>query len=217
MATDKPGKGAALLIKINPVNMRTLALEIEGTAPLMQHRMSQKAIAKIRATQEAGQKAKGKKVREPRDFEGDFRGALHISTDGWIGVPASAFRNACIDVCRMVDIKMTHARMSIFVEADGFDKIDGQPLVRLIADEPEMNVMPARNDNGGLDLRARPMWRTWSVKLRLRYDADQFTENDVANLLERAGMQVGIQEGRPFSKESNGMGYGTFRLTRGAK
>jgi hypothetical protein len=115
----------------------------------------------------------------------------------------------------MVGFKMTHAKMSIFVDPDGFDDLDGQPLVKIISkSEPEMTIMPARNDNGSVDLRSRPMWRQWACKLRMKFDADQFTDADVANLLERAGTQVGVQEGRPFSKESNGMGYGTFRLAR---
>jgi hypothetical protein len=44
----------------------------------------------------------------------------------------------------------------------------------------------------------------------VRFDADQFKASDVVNLLQRAGAQVGIGEGRPFSKSSNGLGYGTF-------
>ena len=37
-------------------------------------------------------------------------------------------------------------------------------------------------------------------------------EEDVANLIMRAGMQAGIGEGRPFSKESAGIGYGLFEV-----
>jgi hypothetical protein len=56
------------------------------------------------------------------------------------------------------------------------------------------------------------MWRTWRVELRITFDADQFTEIDVVNLMNRAGLQVGVGEGRPFSKKSAGMGYGTFKI-----
>ena len=51
-----------------------------------------------------------------------------------------------------------------------------------------------------------------AVKLRLKWDGDQFTPTDVVNLLSRAGQQVGIQEGRPDSKNSAGMGWGTFEV-----
>jgi len=199
-------------ISIKAPNFKRIEFTITGTAPLVQNRMSRKALQQMRDKQVAGSTAKSKKERVARDFEGDCKGALHVSEQGWIGVPASAFRNACIDVCRMVNFKMTMAKMSIFVEADGNDSVDGQPLVKLIAKDYEHTEMPVRNATGVVDIRARPMWREWSIKLRVRFDADQFTDSDVANLLERAGMQVGIGEGRPFSKQSNGMGYGTFTI-----
>ena len=41
---------------------------------------------------------------------------------------------------------------------------------------------------------------------------DQFTDEDVINLLTRAGQQVGVGEGRPYSKSSNGLGYGLFTI-----
>jgi ribosomal protein S17 len=41
---------------------------------------------------------------------------------------------------------------------------------------------------------------------------DQFKVQDVANLLSRVGEQVGICEGRPDSKNSAGMGWGTFQV-----
>jgi hypothetical protein len=102
--------------------------------------------------------------------------------------------------------------MSIFVEADGRDAVDGAPLVRLQAGEPERVDMATRNATGVADIRVRPMWRDWKATIRVRYDADQFTQSDVVNLIARAGVQVGIGEGRPYSKSSNGLGYGTFSI-----
>ena len=72
--------------------------------------------------------------------------------------------------------------------------------------------MAVRNATGGPDIRVRPIWREWSADVRVRYDADQFTLNDVTNLMDRVGMQVGIGEGRPDSRQSAGLGWGTFRL-----
>ena len=211
--TTTTGKTAQMdAIAISPPNFETIVLEIEGTAPLLQQAFPQKARAAMRAKMEAGSTAKKGGKRDPRNFEDDFRQAQHISEEGWNGIPAAAFRNACIDVCRMVGFKMTHARMSVFCEADGLDKVDGTPLVKLSGGKPEMNEMPGRLATGVVDIRVRPMWRKWGAKLRLRYDADQFTASDVVNLLSRAGEQVGIGEGRPFSKQSNGMGMGTFRI-----
>jgi hypothetical protein len=216
--TAEPGTvavGKPQVVTISPPKFRTVEFTIVGTAPLMQARFSKKAMNMMEAKMKEGSTAKKGKNRAARDFDDDFRQAMHVSSEGWIGVPASAFRNACIDVCRMVGFKMTHAKMSIFVEADGFDQVDGIPLVRLIADEPEKTMMPVRNATGVADIRVRPMWRKWSIKLRIRFDEDQFTLSDVLNLLARAGMQVGIGEGRAFSRESNGTGCGFFAVSVG--
>jgi hypothetical protein len=58
------------------------------------------------------------------------------------------------------------------------------------------------------------MYNPWSAKIKIRYDADQFTIADVTNLLARAGIQNGIGEGRPNSKNGPGMGWGTFEITK---
>lgn len=203
---------AAATVTISPPRFKTAQLTLAGTAPYMQARFSQKAMNQMMEKMAAGSTAQKGKKRDARDFDADFQNAQHISTEGWIGVPAAALRNAAIDVCRMVGFKMTHAKMSIFIEADGFDKVDGTPLVRLLADPPERTDIPVRNATGVIDIRVRPMWREWQLKVRVRFDEDQFTLSDVTNLLARAGQQVGIGEGRPFSRESNGMGFGLFTV-----
>ena len=206
-------KAASEIIAIKPPKFEHLALRLVGTAPLCQARFSAKSMQAMKAKMEAGSTAKKGANRKARDFDDDFRQAMHIDAEGgWIGVPAAALRNACIDVCRMVGFKMTHAKMSIFVESDGFDIVDGSPLIKLNAPEPERLEMATRNATGVADIRIRPMWREWSIRPVFRYDTDQFTAADVVNLVARAGMQVGIGEGRPFSKSSNGLGFGTFKI-----
>lgn len=202
---------APTAVTIKAPAFQTISLHLRGTAPYMQARFAEKARQQMRDKMLAGSTAKKGKARDPRDFEADYRGAMHLSNEGWHGIPASAFRNAAIDACRMAGFQMTRARMSVFVEADGFDALDGTPLVR-IEGEPESTEMMVRNETGVPDIRVRPMWRNWSLTLRVTFDSDQFTASDVVNLYHRAGIQVGIGEGRPFSKKSNGMGFGLFEI-----
>lgn len=199
-------------VTITPPKFRTVSFTLRGTAPLMQARFSAKAMQAMKSKMAEGSQSKKGKKRDPRDFDDDFKQAHHFSTDGWVGVPAAAIRNACIDVCRMTGFKMTHAKMSIFVEADGNDTVDGTPLIKLHAKSPERTEMAVRNQTGVVDIRVRPMWREWSLKPRVRFDEDQFSLSDVANLLARAGMQCGVGEGRAYSKESNGLGFGSFEV-----
>lgn len=203
-------------VAISKPNFQIIAVNIKGTAPYMQARFSAKVMQGLMTKMEAGSTAQKGKKREARDFDSDFRDAQHISTEGWNGIPASAFRNACIDACRAVGFHMTKAKMSIFIEADGLDAVDGTPLVKLQAGKPEKTEMIVRNATGVVDVRVRPMWREWGATVTIRYDGDQFTATDVINLMLRAGAQIGIGEGRPFSKDSNGLGYGIFEVPDGA-
>lgn len=198
-------------IAITPPNLVVAEFNLVGTAPYVQHAFSQKAMEQIHATQAAGQQARGKKVRVAKDFSAIYEGAKHKSTQGWLGQPASGYRNAMISACRLVGFAMTRAKLSFFVLADGYDAVSGDGLVRIYG-EPEPVEHYARNDNGSVDLRVRPMWREWTAKVRIQFDEDQFSTQDVLNLLLRAGMQVGVGEGRHDSKNSAGMGWGSFTV-----
>jgi hypothetical protein len=202
------------VLTIRAPNLQTVVIRITGKTPYMQHRYYKKA--EMMAKQREGPTAKSKKAKPARDFSADFDDAQHKSADGWHGIPAPAFRAAMISACRLVGYQMTKAKLSVFIEADGECAKDGTPLVRLLAGPPEMSTLAVRNETGVLDIRARPMWRQWQADVRIMFDADQFTSTDVVNLLMRAGLQVGIGEGRPDSKKSAGLGYGTFSVEMSA-
>ena len=201
---------ATATVVITPPDFRHLAIDIRGTAPLVVNRFSAKAMEIMRQTQEAGSTARSRKTREAKDFDALFEGAKHVSDDGWEGIHAAAFRNAAISACRACGFKMTHAKLAFMVMADGFDRVDGAPLVRLTEGVAEQWVAPTRNATGVVDLRCRPMYREWGATLRIRYDAGMLTDGDVVNLIARVGMQVGVGEGRPDSKQSAGLGFGLF-------
>ena len=214
-------KKTTITVTIQPPNIRRATFTIEGTTPLIVNAFSSKAKMMIRETQEAGSTSKKGKKREPKDFQALYEGAKHISQKGWCGIAASAFRCALISACRICGFQMTKAKLAVFIEADGFDKEDGTPLVQITKGEPHYSEHPVRLEKGGCDIRARPMWDSgWQAELTVRFDADQFTLGDVTNLLHRVGLQVGIGEGRPDSKKSAGMGWGLFNVLpqkKGAK
>lgn len=193
-------------------NFATAQFKVVGNAPLVMHKFSQKSREQMKQAQMAGSQAKNKNKKDPKDFEALYEGAKHVSVDGWTGIPASAFRAAMIRACTLVGFAMTQMRMTAFVIADGYSKDDGTPLVRLHG-KPEMHECIVRVSNGQPDVRVRPMWREWWATVTIQWDLDQFSADDVANLLARAGIQVGLLEGRPASKNGPGMGWGTFDVT----
>lgn len=200
-------------LTVTAPKLRRTGFKIRGITPYVQNKFSQKALEEMRATQEAGSTAKKGRKRDPKNFQKLYEGSMHISTEGWHGIPAPAFRNALVSACRLVGFKMTLGKMSVFTEADGFDRDDGTPLVKITKGEPHYHEYPVKNASGVVDIRPRAMWAPgWEATVTVRYDADQFTEEDVANLLMRVGLQVGIGEGRHDSRMSTGMGWGEFEL-----
>jgi hypothetical protein len=199
-------------IIISPPKLQTAEFLLIGTAPYVQQAFSQKAREQIKGIQEAGSQRKKGTNREAKNFQQCYEQSKHISKEGWCGIPAGAFRAAMVSACRLVGFKMTLAKLSIFVEADGFDKVDGTPLIKITKGEPHYSEHPVRIKDT-VDLRARPMWdEGWEALVRITFDTDQFSLQDVANLMNRVGRQVGLGEGRPDSRSSVGMGWGTFKI-----
>jgi len=200
-------------VAVRPLNFQSVVLHLTGTSPYVQHKFSQKAKELIIEAQESGARARSKRTREPKDFEQTYRESMHVSREGWIGIPAAAFRDAAISACRTIGYKMTHAKLALFVRPDGYDVEDGTPLVR-IQGEPRRHIAPVRNENGTADIRCRPMWEQWTADVTIEFDADMFSESDVLNLMTRAGRQVGIGEGRADSRKTAGLGWGFFSVVK---
>lgn len=201
-------------VTIQPPKFRTAVFKIKGTAPLVIHRFSAKTLQQMKAKMEAGKSASSKKNREAKATDELFQEARYISKEGWDGFHAASIRNAMISACRLVNFKMTLAKLSLFTIADGCDAKEPQiPLVRIIGDPIKQEDM-ARVETGQPYCCVRAAYHDWSAEVKIRWDADQFSVEDVTNLLSRVGMQVGIGEGRPDSKNSAGMGWGTFEIVK---
>jgi hypothetical protein len=209
---DSARTGKEQKLTIAAPNLKTASFKIVGTAPYVQSKFSQKALLIMRETQEMGSVAKKGRKKAPKNFAELFEGAIHKAEDGWFGIPANGIRAAFVSACRTVGFKMTLAKLSLFVEADGFDESEGTPLVKITKGKPR-HVEHAVRIQQTTDIRVRAMWDPgWEATVRVRYDADQFNLEDVTNLLMRVGMQVGLGEGRPDSRSSAGMGWGLFDL-----
>ena len=206
-----PSTGSTHLV-VRPPNFGYADFSIVGVAPLVIHRFSAKTKAQMKEKMETGKAASSKKNREARSTDDLYQEARYISAKGWDGFHAGALRAAMISACRLVGFKMTLAKLSVFVEADGVDKLEPQiPLIRIIG-EPTKQEDMARVETGQPYVTVRAAYHDWAARVRIRWDADQFTIGDVTNLLARVGMQVGIGEGRPDSKNSAGMGWGLFKI-----
>lgn len=199
-------------VQISKPKFQTAVFEIKGVAPLVVHRFSAKTKEEMRLKAEAGKTASSRKVRTAQDSDAKYNESRYIAKAGWDGINASAFRAAMISACRLVGFKMTLAKLSIFILQDGWDATEPQvPLVRIYGKPTRQDDM-ARTEVGTPYVTIRAAYYDWAAKVKIRWDADQFTTDDIFNLLYRVGAQVGLCEGRPDSKHSVGMGWGLFEV-----
>jgi hypothetical protein len=186
--------------------------ELVGSEVLVIHRFSAKTKAQMKQKMELGNAGGNRKNREAKATDDLYNEARYVSAEGWDGFHAGALRAALISACRLVGFKMTLAKLSIFVEADGHDAQEPQiPLIRIYGKSVKQEDM-ARVETGQPYVTVRAAYHGWIARPVIRWDTNQFTLEDVANLLTRVGLQVGLGEGRPDSKNSAGMGWGLFEL-----
>ena len=199
-------------VQIQPPNLKTITLHIEGTSPLVIHRFSAKAKQEMADKMQQGSVAKKGKKREAANFEDLYNQSRYISNEKWDGFNASCIRAAAISACRLCGFKMTLAKLSLFVIPDGYDASEPEfGLIRIFG-KPRRLESIARVETGACYVTVRAAYDEWKASIKIRFDADQFSASDVINLLSRVGSQVGIGEGRHDSRNSVGMGWGSFQL-----
>lgn len=195
-------------------HIEALPVEGGGAIPLVIHRFSSKTKEQMKQKMETGKAASSRKNREAKATDDLYQESRYISRDGWDGFNAGSIRAAMISACRLVGFKMTLAKLSVFVLADGVDASEPQiPLIRIYGKPTKQEDM-ARVETGQPYVTVRAAYHGWKAIVRIRFDLDQFTAQDVSNLIARVGLQVGIGEGRPDSKNSAGMGWGLFRVVK---
>lgn len=211
-----PSKRKEQEVRITAPRFDSATFTIRGTTPILMHAWDKKAKQQMKEKQEAGSRSrKGTSLREAKDFDAAYEGALYKSKDGSYGIPCGAIRAACIAACRLTGFSPTYCKISLFIQANCFDDKSGTPLTRITRGSPEPYESMVRVANGAPDIRVRPMFREWEAEITASWDADILSTRDVANLLMRAGQQIGLLEGRPASPKSTGQGFGLFELVQG--
>lgn len=218
-------------VKIKEMNIKTCEVKIRGfDGPLVVHNWSVKAIREMLGKQMATKKTT--KAKEAKDPEADFQESLYWYMDGktkCYGFPASAFKKAFIRAVKtmndmkQLELPMILAKQLIFISADGREERevtiplqDGTKYTHYVSTdlikingEPQKRMDMVRIGMGTADVRFRGEFLTWTATLRISYNADVLDELTIANLIYRAGMTVGIGEGRP---EKGDQGWGRFEI-----
>jgi hypothetical protein len=204
MAPKAKAAAAGGEIVIPKPEIATITIGLVGTSPLIMHAWSEKAKRMLLERQMGLPVPK----KQPKDPDEDYNGARYISSEGWDGIPATAFKAAMVGACRQVDsLNMTQAKRLFFVEADD----PGAGLVRIYG-EPEQRQDMVRLETGVADIRFRPQYWPWRCAVTVRFLSSIIKAEQVINLLMLAGLTEGVGEWRPSAPKSATGTYGLWEI-----
>lgn len=188
-------KQAVVAVEVPKIKLGILEVTVVGDSSLICHNWDEKTKREMLDKQM--KKAKAKK--EAKDPEAQFKASLYPHPEGGYGFPAVGFKAASVSACRFSDgVKMTEARGAFHVMGE-IVKIEGTPTMR----EDMVRV-----GMGVADIRYRGEFKKWKATLRIRYNENSLSPEQIINLLNTAGFGVGVGEWRP---EKNGS-YGMFHV-----
>jgi hypothetical protein len=175
----------------------SVALEIQGTASLIQNNFSQKAVEQML------RKHMGLTVQKDRKKPREVLEAATIrNTDGVVCVPPAGLKKAMLTAAGTVKgSKPWQLRTLLFIEGRSvpitYDKMI-----------PRMDMVRTAGVGKTPDVRFRPEFLGWKARVVIQF-SDMLSPQTVVDLLNRAG-SVGVGEWRP---EKSGT-FGTFRVVR---
>lgn len=199
-------------IELRSELLTSMPVLVVGTAPLIVHAWDEKVIKQIRNSHTKQPKA----ARAAKVPDEDFEGAKYRAVDGWEGVPAHGLKGAFTEGARFIggskDINMTILKAALRVVAD----CPITNLLRLYSPQPaRMREDKVRVGTGAaktVDLRYRPEYWPWFLRVVVQFPSAMFSPQQIADLIRAAGAFNGFCEWRPGSPISRTGSYGTFEI-----
>lgn len=206
-------------VTIGGIKLATIDIKLRGTSPLLVHAWSEKAIRMIQDKQ--GKVAK--QAKEARNPDWEVVDSLYWITGkpsspaalakmglqkaldgGKFALPACVFKHTAVAACSFVDgMTKVIARGAFHVIGKTYPHIAGQ-WVEIDGPAPRRHDAMVRIGMGTADVRYRGEFPEWSVVVRVNYNANVISPEQIVNLYNIAGFSCGVGEHRPSCDGSCG-------------
>jgi hypothetical protein len=185
-------------------NIKRFNIWLVGDTPLICHAWSEKARRDMLDKQVKQIKAEGREQRSPED---DFLNSLYDMGNETYGFPITAIKKAMRESAHFNrGIAKVDVFPSIWLDHDIVrvrpalaDAICDMPLIRIVAERPEMREDMGRIGSG-LAKKANLIYRgqffPWALNITGRVNISRVPEEAMVNLLSWSGMEIGIGEWR---------------------
>lgn len=185
-------------VRLQPISLQTVKVKIVGKTPLLMDRMPDSVKESILLKQTGIVNSSKKK----RDVNSETKEAIHITSKGKIGFPASAFKNAMINSASFVGTKDFSKKLIC-----GAIRITNSDEGLILINYKKQGVL---KHSIGHNTKFSPVFEGWSCDLDIQYDANNISHADIITLLNYAGFYVGVGAWRPKSRDGGSGEFGTF-------
>lgn len=207
---DTPSLSATLTKK---ATFKGFSTWIVGDTPLITHAWSEKAKREMLSKQVKAPKA-GKEARDPQT---DFVNSLYEMGDGSFGFPATGVKNCILMVAHKdKGIPRSQVMAGLWINADMVrtrpalaGAVCDMPMLRIYGSEPAMRedmVRVGAGLNKTATLAYRGQFTVWALRIVGRFNSDILSAEQLAFLIDEAGISCGLGEWR---NEKKGM-FGAF-------
>ncbi|MGV9206226.1 MAG: hypothetical protein ACOC44_19650 [Promethearchaeia archaeon] len=173
-------------VNLKPLNKKQISIKIEGITPLMMEKMDMDVVERYN-------QKKGKKVSasDSKIEEEKYEYKKHLTDDGKIAFPSTGFLKGMTEVAPYLE---------------SLDKKKVRGSVRIIGDMIPISYKQEIKDvrhgkTSGMTKSPRkiirPKFTEWTCKLKIQYNADNISAEQIVNLLNWSGFQCGIGGFRP--------------------
>lgn len=216
----------AEVVEIRPIEMKQVALRIEGITPLIMHAWSEKAKREMLEAQQGKKKGKQKDPKNPvNDFvqsmywlEGKPEMDCHtdeeecqklfadaIKNGARFGFPVTAFKQAAISAA----YRNGWSKDKVSLRSAFFIQGDENQMIEIKSDTPVMREDMVRIGMGAADIRYRGEFRNWYADIVVSYNVNgQYDLDSIINMINAGGTCCGVGEWRV---EKDGQ-YGMYRV-----
>lgn len=196
-------------------NFKSFSVWLVGHTPLITHAWAEKAKREMLAKQVKAVKS----GREARNPEEDFVSSLYEMGKDVFGFPATGIKNCILSAAHKdKGIPRSSVMAALWINAEMVrtrpalaGAVCDMPLLRIYGSAPEMRedmVKIGKGLNKTASLAYRGQFTVWAFRVTGRFNADVITAEQLAFLIDEAGMASGLGEWR---NERKGM-FGAFHL-----
>lgn len=194
-------KSKSSVIELPALERTKLRIKIVGDTALLCHHWDDVIVQQLADKQQGKAKTGTKDNRTPKEH---FEASLYRLPSGQgYGFPARAFKKAAVTAANDVGLKQTEARRMFFVHSapDCGDLIPLTGAPRIRQDVVSLGTRSTM-------VRYRGEFPEWSTEIVVEFNAGIVSAEQVVNLINLAGMSVGVGDWRP---EKNGT-FGMFHV-----